>query len=77
MSSMPAARVGLNDRGLLRPGMKADVVIFDPNTVSDKATFAQPHQYAVGVSHVIVNGVFVIDDGKVTDARPGRVLRHK
>jgi N-acyl-D-amino-acid deacylase len=75
MSSMPAARVGLNDRGLLRPGMKADVVIFDPNTVSDKATFAQPHQYAVGVSHVIVNGVFVIDDGKVTEARPGRVLR--
>ncbi|HYS55101.1 MAG TPA: D-aminoacylase [Thermoanaerobaculia bacterium] len=75
MSSMPAARVGLTDRGLLRPGMKADIVIFDPNTVADKATFAQPHQYAVGVSYVIVNGVFIIDDGKVTDARPGRVLR--
>ena len=76
MTSLPAARVGLRDRGLLRPGMKADLVIFDPATVADAATFENPHQYAVGVSHVIVNGVLVVDDAKVTGARPGRVLRH-
>jgi N-acyl-D-amino-acid deacylase len=77
MTSMPAARVGIHDRGLLRPGMKADVVLFDPATVVDKATFEKPHQYAEGVSHVLVNGVLVVDDGKVTGARPGRVLRSR
>ncbi|HSP17351.1 MAG TPA: D-aminoacylase [Thermoanaerobaculia bacterium] len=76
MTSLPAGRVGLRDRGLLRPGMKADLVIFDPATVADRATYANPHQYAVGVSHVVVNGVLVVDEGKVTGARPGRVLRH-
>ncbi|HEY8131960.1 MAG TPA: amidohydrolase family protein, partial [Thermoanaerobaculia bacterium] len=76
MTSLPAARVGLRDRGLLRPGMKADLVVFDPATVADTATFENPHQYAVGVSYVIVNGVVVVDDAKVTGARPGRVLRH-
>jgi dihydroorotase/N-acyl-D-amino-acid deacylase len=76
MTSLPAARVGLRDRGLLRPGMKADLVVFDPATVADAATFENPHQYAVGVSYVIVNGVVVVDDAKVTGARPGRVLRH-
>ena len=75
MTSMPAQRVGLNDRGLLRPGMKADLVIFDPATVADAATFTEPHQYAAGVSHVFVNGVLVVDEGKVTGARPGTVLR--
>jgi dihydroorotase/N-acyl-D-amino-acid deacylase len=75
MTSLPAARVGLHDRGLLRPGMMADLVIFDPATVADKATYENPHQYAVGVSHVLVNGVLVVDEGKVTGARPGRVLR--
>jgi N-acyl-D-amino-acid deacylase len=59
MTSMPAERVGIHDRGLVRPGMKADIVIFDPATVNDTATFTQPHQYAVGVSHVLVNGVLV------------------
>jgi dihydroorotase/N-acyl-D-amino-acid deacylase len=77
MTSFPAARVGLHDRGILRPGMKADLVLFDPSVIADKATFESPHQYAVGVSHVVVNGVLVVDDGKVTDARPGRVLRRK
>lgn len=76
MTSLPAARVGLKDRGLLRPGMKADLVVFDPATVADMATFENPHQYAVGVSNVAVNGVLVVQDGKVTGARPGRVLRH-
>ncbi|HVG24480.1 MAG TPA: D-aminoacylase [Thermoanaerobaculia bacterium] len=75
MSSFPAARAGLHDRGLLRPGMKADVVVFDPNRIIDKATFTQPHAYAEGVSHVLVNGVFVVDNAKVTKATPGKVLR--
>ncbi len=76
MTSLPAARVGLRDRGILRPGMKADLVIFDPATVADRATYDKPHQYAVGVSDVIVNGVLVVDEGKVTGARSGRVLKH-
>ena len=75
MSSLPAARLGLHDRGLLRPGMKADLVVFDPTAVRDRATFANPHQYAEGVTHVFVNGTLVLDDGKMTDARSGRILR--
>jgi N-acyl-D-aspartate/D-glutamate deacylase len=59
---------------LLRPGLKADVVIFDAERVRDRATFANPHQYAEGVSFVIVNGAVVLDDGKMTEARPGRAL---
>ena len=74
MSALPAQRTGLLDRGLLRPGMKADVAIFDPETVNDTATFEQPHQYAVGVATVIVNGEVVFENGRMTDARPGRVL---
>jgi N-acyl-D-amino-acid deacylase len=77
MSSMPARRVGLHDRGLLLPGFKADLVVFDPATIADKATFERPHQYAVGVSHVLVNGVFVVEEGKTTGARPGKVLRRR
>src|SRR6266545_149643 len=74
MTSLPAQRLGLHDRGMLRPGMKADIVIFDPERVRDRATFADPHQYAEGVSFVIVNGTIVLDDGKMTEARPGRAL---
>ncbi|HEX9000454.1 MAG TPA: D-aminoacylase [Blastocatellia bacterium] len=74
MTSLPAARLGLQDRGLLRPGMKADIAIFDPVRIIDRATFAEPHQYAEGVSYVIVNGAVVLDDGKMTDTRPGQVL---
>lgn len=74
MTSLPAARLGLPDRGLLRPGMYADVVVFDPAIVADRATFAQPHQYAVGFRHVVVNGKPVILEGKLTSERPGRVL---
>lgn len=74
MSSFPAARLRIADRGLLRPGMKADLVIFDPGTVRDTATFQQPHSYAEGFSHVIVNGEVVFENGAMTAARPGRVL---
>jgi dihydroorotase/N-acyl-D-amino-acid deacylase len=74
MSGYPAERLKLLDRGLLRPGMKADVVIFDPAAIRDTATFENPHQYAIGVSDVMVNGRPVIRDGKLTAERPGRVL---
>jgi N-acyl-D-amino-acid deacylase len=74
MSGYPAARMKLWDRGLLRPGMKADIVVFDPATIADKSTFDKPHQYSVGVRDVIVNGKFSMRDGKVTADRGGRVL---
>ncbi|MCS7316598.1 MAG: amidohydrolase family protein, partial [Bryobacterales bacterium] len=74
MTSLPAARLGLGERGLLRPGMYADVVVFDPSRVLDRATFAQPHQYAEGFRHVLVNGRPVLLDGRMTGERPGRVL---
>jgi N-acyl-D-amino-acid deacylase len=74
MSSIPAQRLKLYDRGLIRPGMKADIAIFDPAVVADKATFEQPHQYATGFQYVLVNGKVVIQDGKLTSERPGRIL---
>jgi dihydroorotase/N-acyl-D-amino-acid deacylase len=74
MSAFPAQRLGLADRGVLREGLKADVAIFDPLTVRDLATFEKPHQYAEGVTQVIVNGPIVVAEGKMTDARPGRIL---
>lgn len=74
MTAFPAARLGLSDRGLLRPGMKADIAVFDPATVRDTATFQNPHQYAEGFSWVLVNGAIVFDGRTMTDARPGRVL---
>jgi N-acyl-D-amino-acid deacylase len=74
MSAFPAQRIGITDRGVLREGLKADIAIFDPATVADRATFEQPHQYAVGVTQVIVNGQVAFEDGKMTAARPGRVL---
>ncbi len=74
MTSFPASRLRLADRGLLRPGMKADITIFDPVTVRDKATYEQPHQYAEGFAAVIVNGEVVFDGRDMTAARPGRVL---
>ena len=74
MSSFPAARLRITDRGLLRPGMKADIVIFDPATVRDTATFEKPHSYAEGFSHVLVNGDVVFENGAMTEARPGKVL---
>jgi N-acyl-D-amino-acid deacylase len=74
MSALPAQRIGVADRGVLREGMKADIAIFDPATVRDLATFERPHQYAEGVSQVIVNGQVAFDSGNMSEARPGRVL---
>jgi N-acyl-D-aspartate/D-glutamate deacylase len=74
MSAFPAQRIGLNDRGVIREGLKADLTVFDPDTVRDLATFEQPHQYAEGIRFVIVNGQVAFEDGKMTTARPGRVL---
>lgn len=74
MSGMPAERLKLGDRGLIKPGMKADIVVFDPAKVIDKSTFEKPHQYSEGFRDVLVNGKFALRDGKVTTDRPGRVL---
>lgn len=74
MTSLPASNLGLDKRGLLKDGYFADVVIFDPATIIDKATYRKPHQYAVGVQHVFVNGVQVLKDGEHTGAKPGRAL---
>lgn len=74
MSSFPAQRIGLSDRGVLRQGLKADIAVFDAATVRDTATFEQPHSYAEGVSVVIVNGEVAFEGGKMTAARPGRIL---
>jgi N-acyl-D-amino-acid deacylase len=75
MTSLPAGVFNLWDRGLLRPGMAADMVIFDEKTVADRATFEQPKQYAVGIDYVIVNGQVVIESGSHNGARAGRILR--
>ncbi len=75
MTSRPALRVGLLDRGILRPGMAADITIFDPAQIADKATFEDPNHYSVGISYVFVNGRAVIRDGLPTEERPGQVLR--
>ena len=74
MSGFPAQRLGLLDRGILRPGMKADIAGFDPARVRDMATFDKPHAYADGFSYIIVNGQIVFEAGAMTTARPGRVL---
>jgi dihydroorotase/N-acyl-D-amino-acid deacylase len=74
MTSAVANRLFLRDRGLLREGMKADVVLFDPGTISDNATFEQPHQLSSGVRDVWVNGVRVLDEGAHTGSTPGRWL---
>ena len=75
MSSAVAARLGIRDRGMLREGMFADIVVFDEKTIIDKATPEQPHQLSVGVKHVFVNGVQVVADGKHTGAKPGKIVR--
>jgi N-acyl-D-amino-acid deacylase len=74
LSALPATNLGLDHRGMLKEGMSADVVVFDPATIADHATFEKPHQYATGVKHVFVNGVQVIKDGEHTGAKPGRAL---
>ena len=72
---MPADRVGLSDRGRIAADKKADLVLFDAATVTDEATFDDPHRYPTGVHHVLVNGEAVVTDSRHTGARPGRVLR--
>jgi dihydroorotase/N-acyl-D-amino-acid deacylase len=74
-TSLPAQRLGIQDRGLVREGLYADLVIFDPETIIDRATYEKPHQYAAGIEYVVVNGEIVLDRGRFTDARPGRVIR--
>jgi N-acyl-D-amino-acid deacylase len=74
LSGLPATNLGLDHRGFVQEGMFADVVVFDPATIADRATFEKPHQYAVGMKHVFVNGVQVLKDGEHTGAKPGRAL---
>ncbi|MGE0866270.1 MAG: amidohydrolase family protein, partial [Vicinamibacterales bacterium] len=74
-TSRPAARLGIADRGLLKPGMKADITIFDPATVNDVSTFVDPTHYSVGIPHVLVNGKAVVAGGKITAERPGQPIR--
>jgi N-acyl-D-aspartate/D-glutamate deacylase len=74
LSGLPATNLGLDHRGSIQEGMFADVVVFDPATIADRATFDKPHQYAVGMKHVFVNGVQVLKDGEHTGAKPGRAL---
>lgn len=75
MTSFSAQLNGLSDRGLLRPGMAADIVVFNPDTITDKATFEEPNQYSVGMEYVVVNGTVVLSQDQHTGAKPGRVLR--
>jgi len=77
MTSLPALICGLRDRGMVREGFRADLVVFDPATIRDTATFFEPHQYAAGVEFVLVNGTFVVEAGRLTGKRPGTVLTRK
>ncbi|KTE46591.1 MULTISPECIES: N-acyl-D-amino-acid deacylase family protein [unclassified Sphingopyxis] len=75
LTAMPAANLGIKERGALKPGYYADVVVFDPAKIADRATFESPHQYSVGVREVFVNGVAALKDGEPTGATPGRAVR--
>jgi N-acyl-D-amino-acid deacylase len=77
MTSLPATRLRLADRGVIREGMKADLVLFDPERIRDRSTFQEPQLLPEGVERVLVNGVLVWWEGKATGARPGRVLRDR
>ena len=77
MTSAPAQRLGMRDRGLLREGYKADIAVFDPANVKDEATFVDPHRFASGIPYVFVNGTLVVDNGEHTGALPGKALRKK
>jgi N-acyl-D-amino-acid deacylase len=77
MTSLPARKFGLENRGLLQPGYAADIVLLDPATVSDKATFEKPHQFSSGIPWVIVNGQVVIENGIHNGTRSGKSLRKK
>ena len=74
MTSAPAQRLGLNDRGLLKEGLIADLVVFNPETIIDRATFDEPKKYPAGIDYVLVNGAVVVDKGKHTGVLNGRAL---
>jgi N-acyl-D-amino-acid deacylase len=74
LTYLPATNLGLDRRGLLQEGYFADVAVFDLNTIADRATYEKPHQYAIGMRHVLINGVPVLKDGEHTGAKPGRAL---
>lgn len=74
MTSMPAGRIGIKDAGLLSAGKKADIVIFNPETIGDKATYQKPHQYPVGIDYVVLSGEIVVDHGQLTGKMPGRII---
>ena len=76
MTSLPARTFNFRDRGRIEPGMAADLLLFDPAKVEDKATFQQPHQYTVGFDYVLVNGTVMVDNGKLTEAKGGQIIRH-
>ena len=75
MTSLPASRMRFADRGIVRPGFAADLVAFDPASVRERSTYADPLHYSEGIPYVLVNGRLVVDAGRITDARPGRILR--
>ncbi len=75
MTGLPASRLGLRRRGILRAGAAADITVFDPATIADRATYEQPQQYSAGVRFVLVNGTIAIEDGELTGKRAGRFLR--
>jgi N-acyl-D-amino-acid deacylase len=75
LTSLPAENLKIKQRGWLKPGYFADVVVFDPDKIQDHATFEKPHQYSTGVVHVFVNGVQVLKNGEHTAAKPGRAVR--
>ncbi|MEJ2132914.1 MAG: amidohydrolase family protein, partial [Gammaproteobacteria bacterium] len=75
LTSLPAENLAIRDRGRLKEGYFADIVVFDPDAIADHATYADPHQYATGVVHVFVNGEQVVRDGQHTGALPGRAIR--
>jgi len=75
MTSFNAEKLGITDRGTIEPGMKADLAVFDPALVLDRATFENPHQFPVGIDYVVVNGVVTLTKGEYTGARSGRILR--
>jgi len=75
MTSFPAQKLGLRDRGMIREGMRADIVVFDPLTIKDTATYEDPHQYPKGIHYVMVNGEVLVEKGEQTGFLPGKVLR--
>ena len=76
-SGFPAQKLGLADRGVIREGCRADLVVFDPATVRDRATYAEPLRYPAGIDTILINGEVVVEGGEQTSARPGRVIRRK